>query len=215
MSCTCRQPVRPEFKDSYKDLLDKPQINGVTLSGNLTAADLGIKAGVSFKIVTALPTTDIDPLTIYLVPASVSGENNFYQEFIYTNNAWEKVGEPITMDVGGSHSVELLEQNIMILNTADGMNILGLSDLISATGYVFKNNTTYICNYCAFEDASRCILIPPNISIFGNADMNGGDTVPGWSIHAGGETRVLAFDFLHIINGYVFFRNPTAIQCIW
>lgn len=124
MSCTCSSPVRPEFKDSYKDLLDKPsingtvidgnietdnlgikyptldnlpQINGVTLSGNLTAADLGIKAGAQFKIVTALPVTDIDEATVYLVPAQVGQNDNIYQEWIYINNKWEKIGEPINI----------------------------------------------------------------------------------------------------------------------
>jgi hypothetical protein len=101
MSCTCYQPIRPEFKDSYKDLLDKPQINGVTLSGNLTAADLGIKAGAQFKIVPQLPVTDIDEATIYLVPVQVGQTNNIYQEWIYINNKWEKIGEPISIEGGG------------------------------------------------------------------------------------------------------------------
>lgn len=98
MSYICHQPVRPEFKSSYNDLLDKPQINGVTLSGNLTPADIGIKAGAQFKIVPQLPVTNIDESTIYLVPVQVSQTDNIYQEWIYIDNKWEKIGEPISVE---------------------------------------------------------------------------------------------------------------------
>lgn len=113
MSCICNSPVRPEFKDSYKDLLDKPKINGVTLNGNLTAADLGIKAGAQFKIVTALPITDIDEATVYLVPAQVGQDDNIYQEWIYINGKWEKIGEPINIQPS-TESAKVLNANVDI-----------------------------------------------------------------------------------------------------
>ena len=36
----------PEEASSYSDLTDKPSINGVTLSGNKTTAELGINSAV-------------------------------------------------------------------------------------------------------------------------------------------------------------------------
>jgi hypothetical protein len=47
---------------------------------------------VSFLVVQALPTTGESNI-IYLVPKSTAQTNNYYDEYIYTNNAWEKIGD--------------------------------------------------------------------------------------------------------------------------
>ena len=47
---------------------------------------------LSFQVVTELPTTDIQTNIIYLVPSTTSSEQNVYDEYIYINNAWEKIG---------------------------------------------------------------------------------------------------------------------------
>ena len=47
---------------------------------------------LSFQVVTELPTTDIRTNIIYLVPSTTSSEQNVYDEYIYINNAWEKIG---------------------------------------------------------------------------------------------------------------------------
>ena len=46
--------------------------------------------GIDFQIVTTLPSTGVKG-TIYLVSNSGSG-TNIYDEYIYVNNAWEKIG---------------------------------------------------------------------------------------------------------------------------
>lgn len=63
-------------------------LNGQTLlgSGDITL-DLSL-----YKVVTALPTTDIDVNKIYLVLSS-SEETNLYTEYVYVNSKWEKLGE--------------------------------------------------------------------------------------------------------------------------
>lgn len=58
------------------------QVN--TLIGNIHS--------VSIQTVDSLPTTG-DSNVIYLVPNSSSAENNYYDEYIYTNNKWEKIGD--------------------------------------------------------------------------------------------------------------------------
>lgn len=60
-----------------------------------------IKKIPNFKIevVTALPTSNIDDATIYLVRGSGSGEN-MYDEYIHVNNNWERLG-------GQSQSLDL------------------------------------------------------------------------------------------------------------
>ena len=47
---------------------------------------------LSFQVVAALPTEDIKTNVIYLVPSTTSSEQNVYDEYIYINNAWEKIG---------------------------------------------------------------------------------------------------------------------------
>lgn len=60
-----------------------------------------IKKIPNFKIevVTALPTSNIDNATIYLVRGTGSGEN-MYDEYLYVNNNWERLG-------GQSQSLDL------------------------------------------------------------------------------------------------------------
>ena len=49
-------------------------------------------AGLDIEVVQTLPTQDISTHTIYLVPKSSAGTQNVYDEYIYTNNAWELIG---------------------------------------------------------------------------------------------------------------------------
>lgn len=55
----------------------------------ITNALAGI-TGIDFQVVTTLPTTGVKG-TIYLVSNSGTG-TNVYDEYIYVNNAWEKIG---------------------------------------------------------------------------------------------------------------------------
>lgn len=47
---------------------------------------------LSFQVVTELPTTDIQTNIIYLVPSTTSSEQNVYDEYVYINSTWEKIG---------------------------------------------------------------------------------------------------------------------------
>lgn len=46
----------------------------------------------AIEVVNSLPVSDISTTTIYLVPASDPEQGNYYEEYIYVNNAWELVG---------------------------------------------------------------------------------------------------------------------------
>ncbi len=46
----------------------------------------------AIEVVQTLPVSDISETTIYLVPASDPEQGNYYEEYIYVNNAWELVG---------------------------------------------------------------------------------------------------------------------------
>lgn len=65
---------------------------GITDAYTKTEVDtaIGSVVGVSFEIVSTLPTTG-DAGTIYLVSNSGTG-TNVYDEYIYISNSWEKIG---------------------------------------------------------------------------------------------------------------------------
>lgn len=69
-----------------------------SLSGNTyTKAETDAKIAAIdvnvFEMVTELPTENINPNKIYLVPSQTTGETNVYTEYTYKNGAWEKLGE--------------------------------------------------------------------------------------------------------------------------
>lgn len=69
------------------------KVDGSTIklnsSGQLTSGlDLTL-----YKIVTTLPTSSPDPSKIYLVRNSETTTQNLYEEYIWTDSAWEKLGE--------------------------------------------------------------------------------------------------------------------------
>lgn len=68
----------------YKKSETYTQTEVDNLIGQLTSLDI--------QVVQQLPTQDISTTTIYLVPKSSAGTQNAYDEYIYTNNAWEKIG---------------------------------------------------------------------------------------------------------------------------
>ena len=51
----------------------------------------GKDGAIAFKIVNALPEVG-DEGTIYLLPAEEGSENNLFDEYIYTDGKWEKIG---------------------------------------------------------------------------------------------------------------------------
>lgn len=75
------------------ELLDNlPSINGVQLVGNKTTSELGIEMpSINIEIVAQLPET-ANKNTIYLLPSENSQEQNLYDEYIYANGTWEKIG---------------------------------------------------------------------------------------------------------------------------
>lgn len=54
-------------------------------------------AGLKFETVTELPSSP-DSGTIYLKAASTTGTNNKYEEYVYSNNTWEKLGTEVKID---------------------------------------------------------------------------------------------------------------------
>ena len=102
----------------YDDLIDKPTIptkvsdlsndlnfidntvnnltNYYTSSNTYTKTEvdnlIGTVSSLNIEVVQTLPTQDISTSTIYLVPNSSQGTNNYYDEYIYVSNSWELIG---------------------------------------------------------------------------------------------------------------------------
>lgn len=68
---------------------DLKTLNGESLTGS---GDITIDLTL-YRLVSALPTEDIDSHKIYLVLSADSEENDLYTEYIYVNGSWEKLGE--------------------------------------------------------------------------------------------------------------------------
>ena len=57
----------------------------------------------SIEVVQTLPVSDISTTTIYLVPTQDPEQGNYYEEYIYVNNAWELVGTT-AVDLSGYYT---------------------------------------------------------------------------------------------------------------
>ena len=85
---------------SIKSKSDASYASKQELSDAITTAIGDIKE-FSIKVVTSLPTEDIDPSTIYLVPNQSSEDSNIYDEYIYIRTSeespyqWELIGSKI------------------------------------------------------------------------------------------------------------------------
>lgn len=99
-------PTKSDKSNTYtkadtNDLLSKKaDVDVVNTKANIdsvyskTEMDSMLKAlnHLDYKVVDALPTTDISATTIYLKKISSSTETNNYEEYLYVNNSWELIG---------------------------------------------------------------------------------------------------------------------------
>lgn len=54
---------------------------------------IGAISTIDIQVVQTLPTHDISTSTIYLTPKNPAQPDNYYDEYIYVSNAWEKIGD--------------------------------------------------------------------------------------------------------------------------
>lgn len=100
---------------------------------DVTALQQAVAGALHREIVESLPTTDIDPNTIYMILSGTSATENVYNEFMYVNNAWELIGTSAT-DL----------TNYYTKGDVDGLLLLkaNASDLTSHTGDTTIHVTT-------------------------------------------------------------------------
>ena len=117
---------------------------GVTISGNVISADVGIK----LTVVTQLPSTG-ESGTIYLVSRGTPEDENAYDEWIWTDNRWEMIGNTsvdlsqyLSKDSSGYYSLTSNEEihilnsdnsTAMILASRNGRGTIYLNDMNDST----------------------------------------------------------------------------------
>lgn len=117
---------------------------------------------IDFRIVQVLPTTDISESTIYLVPSLDSETQNLYDEYIYVNNAWEKIG---------SKSIDL----------SDYYNKTEIDNLFNENQEVFYNTIQYnSSNPFVFDGKKKGLYI---LNSSGNFYYKGKDGLPTKQIY--------------------------------
>lgn len=86
-------PTKTSDLDNDSDFINKT-VSDLINYYNKTSIDEKISAitSLKLKVVVILPTENIDTSTIYLLPKTTSETNNVYEEYIYVNNQWEKIG---------------------------------------------------------------------------------------------------------------------------
>ena len=68
-------------------------------------------ATMSVQVVEELPTTDISSTTIYLRLKTTGEESNVYDEYLYVNNTWEKIGDT-SLDLSNYATKDYVDQLI-------------------------------------------------------------------------------------------------------
>lgn len=158
---------------------------GITLAevNELIADALGDITGFNAQIVNALPESDINTGTIYLI---ANNNNNGYDEYIYINNNWQKIGNTNIsqlqniQDGHGQGSIEegVLNGNSAVLATGTDSHAEGIKTAASGNNSHAEGfNTRATGNGSHAEGSST--------------------TASGYSAHAEGDTTYAAGDYSH------------------
>lgn len=99
---------------------NKNEVN--SLISNLTS--------FSALIVTTLPTENISTSTIYLLANTEQSENNYYDEYLYINNNWERVG---TTQVNLTNFYNKTETNNLLSAKIDKPTVEGTEGQVLST----------------------------------------------------------------------------------
>jgi len=116
------------------------------------AQDL-VNAGAHlFEFVPRLPINNINPKSIYFVPKSLTDTNNIYDEYVYSNYKWEKIGDT-NIDLSGYYKSNEVDDIFLLADAnmdekisdynkiiTDKFNQLGLdySNIMDKETYISK-----------------------------------------------------------------------------
>lgn len=152
---------KSDFSGNYNDLTNKPDLSQfITKSVNdltnyylksetYTQSEVNSLIGAiqqfHYEIVQELPTTGATNI-IYLVPKSTSQTNNVYDEYVYANNNWEKIGDT-QIDLSNYVTTSDLNTALASYTTTTDLTTLlsGKQDtLVSGTNIKTINNNSIL-----------------------------------------------------------------------
>lgn len=115
---------------------------------DVTALQQAVAGALHREIVESLPTTDIDPNTIYMILSGTSATENVYNEFMYVNNAWELIGTSAT-DLTNYYTKSEVDGKLLLkANASDLTSHTGDTTIHVTTADKNKwNNQTYVFRY--------------------------------------------------------------------
>ena len=115
---------------------------------DVTALQQAVAGALHRQIVASLPTTDIDPNTIYMILSGTSATENVYNEYMYVNNAWELIGTSATDLTNYYTKAEVDGKLLLKANASDLTSHTGDTTIHVTTADKNKwNNQTYVFRY--------------------------------------------------------------------
>lgn len=71
-------------------------VSALNAAASAQIAQSAMEGGLTKAVVSILPTENVSTTTIYLVAQSDGNGDNYYNEYMYINNAWEQIGNTKT-----------------------------------------------------------------------------------------------------------------------
>ena len=110
------------------------------------------------KVCEALPDSNISKTTVYLLKSSKEEPNNLYDEYIYVNSKWEKLGTQTVGDIEGltqrmTAAEENIEQNTSSISTINA-NVAKKQNTLTAGANITISGTTISAKDTTYDAAT-------------------------------------------------------------
>lgn len=139
---------------NFKDTWARTNLQTASQVQTAITTALGNVSGFDISIVQTLPTTGAQG-TFYFVPNSQESGNNIYDEYVYINNAWEKIG---TTEID-------LTDYLQKTDIADWAKAATKPSYTASEVGALASNTTYVSTFNGQSGAVT--YIPPVTSVNG------------------------------------------------
>ena len=110
------------------------------------------------KVCEALPDSNISKTTVYLLKSSKEETNNLYDEYIYVNSKWEKLGTQTVGDIAGlsqrmTTAEANIEQNTSSISTINA-NVAKKQNTLTAGANITISGTTISAKDTTYDAAT-------------------------------------------------------------
>ena len=164
---------------------------------------------IEFEIVEELPVEDIRTNVIYLVPAAAEEEYQIYNEYVYVNGAWEKIGTT-KIDLSNYYTKEEIDNKLNKDIFVAEYNSTYISSTYEELHEAYESGKLLFCHYYYSTDNNAKDMILPLVS------HSYGIPAGEWFYfsNTNNENENINITFEHIVN-----ENPDtgeiSIQDYW